>query len=201
MSKHHKLSGNVHRKIWKKHNGDIPKGYHIHHIDGNPYNNDITNLICLPPSEHAEIHKNSFTKWASIGGKMGGEKCKEQKIGWFSATPEERKQRSEKAVKSRNTAVFSQLRYEEYKSGKRKHWTKFYTQEQVSEMISKGDPGKSTRGKKAWNKDKKMILKDPEKAKANKSIAALNRKKFMCECCGKEFDAGNLKKHVKAKSK
>jgi len=44
------------RKIYEEHNGPIPKGFHIHHIDGNSDNNDPSNLICLSPQEHYDIH-------------------------------------------------------------------------------------------------------------------------------------------------
>ena len=31
------------------------KGWDVHHLDGNPYNNDISNLVCLP--EHCHMVK------------------------------------------------------------------------------------------------------------------------------------------------
>jgi len=34
----------------------IPKGYHIHHVDGNGLNNDITNLRLMKASEHLKMH-------------------------------------------------------------------------------------------------------------------------------------------------
>jgi len=35
---------NNYRKIYEQHHGiKIPKGYHIHHIDGNHNNNEILN--------------------------------------------------------------------------------------------------------------------------------------------------------------
>ncbi|ANU28444.1 HNH endonuclease signature motif containing protein [Planococcus versutus] len=46
----------LHRSIWEHHNGEIPEGYHIHHIDGNKNNNDISNLECMPAKEHAYLH-------------------------------------------------------------------------------------------------------------------------------------------------
>lgn len=51
-----------HVKVWKANNGIIPKdemgrSYEIHHIDGNPKNNSIDNLMCLSISDHYEIHK------------------------------------------------------------------------------------------------------------------------------------------------
>lgn len=44
------------RKIWETIYGPIPKGYEIHHIDGNRMNNDIENLRCVSIEEHYEIH-------------------------------------------------------------------------------------------------------------------------------------------------
>lgn len=45
------------RKIWEEHNGQkIPKGHHIHHIDGNKKNNSPENLQCCSPEEHWLIH-------------------------------------------------------------------------------------------------------------------------------------------------
>lgn len=46
-----------HRTIWENHWGQkIPAGHHIHHIDGNKLNNDISNLLCVSILEHAMIH-------------------------------------------------------------------------------------------------------------------------------------------------
>lgn len=44
------------RQIWETHNGPIPEGYHIHHIDGDFRNNNILNLACLSPREHTQLH-------------------------------------------------------------------------------------------------------------------------------------------------
>lgn len=46
----------LHREIWKDHHGAIPEGHHIHHKDGNPLNNDIANLECLPAFDHLSAH-------------------------------------------------------------------------------------------------------------------------------------------------
>lgn len=71
MSKKHK--NNYYRKIYEKHHGKISKGYHIHHKDGNPLNNDINNLEAMPPEEHNKLHEGDFVLWASKGGKKGNE--------------------------------------------------------------------------------------------------------------------------------
>jgi len=46
----------LHRAIWEHHNGPIPSGHHIHHIDGDPTNNDINNLECVSPRDHINLH-------------------------------------------------------------------------------------------------------------------------------------------------
>lgn len=46
----------LHRYIWQKYNGEIPKGFDIHHIDKNKDNNDISNLQLLTITEHQKIH-------------------------------------------------------------------------------------------------------------------------------------------------
>jgi hypothetical protein len=74
MMKRRKTS---HRHVWKTHNGSIPKdndgrSFEIHHIDGDPDNNDITNLIALTIHEHYEIHywQEDWGACAAIGARM-----------------------------------------------------------------------------------------------------------------------------------
>jgi len=43
----------LHRDIWESVNGKIPKGYDIHHKDGDRTNNHIDNLELYSKSEHA----------------------------------------------------------------------------------------------------------------------------------------------------
>lgn len=55
----------LHRDIWIFHNGSIPKGFDIDHIDGNCLNNSIDNLQCLTKAEHMKKHSESrdYSKW------------------------------------------------------------------------------------------------------------------------------------------
>lgn len=46
----------LHREIWRDHHGEIPDGHVIHHKDGDTDNNDVENLECLTPQEHAARH-------------------------------------------------------------------------------------------------------------------------------------------------
>jgi len=46
----------LHRDVWISHNGEIPPGHHVHHIDGDTLNNDISNLECVNSSDHFKKH-------------------------------------------------------------------------------------------------------------------------------------------------
>lgn len=46
----------LHRAIWVEKNGPIPPGHHIHHKDGDTFNNKIENLECISASEHLSEH-------------------------------------------------------------------------------------------------------------------------------------------------
>jgi len=56
------ISSLVHRWVWKKHTGKDPKPrYHIHHKDGNKYNNDFDNLEEIQGEEHYAKHRKGRT--------------------------------------------------------------------------------------------------------------------------------------------
>jgi len=46
----------LHVQIWKDNYGEIPKGYIIHHKDGNADNNGLSNLECITEKEHKARH-------------------------------------------------------------------------------------------------------------------------------------------------
>ena len=46
----------MHWDVWEYHNGKRKKGFHIHHIDENPHNNDIGNLEEIEASKHLSAH-------------------------------------------------------------------------------------------------------------------------------------------------
>lgn len=54
----------LHRAVWEHHNGPIPSGHHIHHVDGDPGNNSIENLECVTPDQHAARHPLSAKRLA-----------------------------------------------------------------------------------------------------------------------------------------
>lgn len=57
---------------------EIPRGWHVHHCDGNPQNNDFENLVLLTAGDHARLHrylegvttisKESTLEWVEVHG-------------------------------------------------------------------------------------------------------------------------------------
>lgn len=49
----------LHVYIWEKHNGVIPKGFQVHHVDRNKDNNEIENLVLLSKADHLKQHAST----------------------------------------------------------------------------------------------------------------------------------------------
>jgi hypothetical protein len=47
----------LHHVVWTENNGPIPPDHDIHHKDFDKTNNHPSNLVCLTPSEHAQVHQ------------------------------------------------------------------------------------------------------------------------------------------------
>ena len=52
----------LHVYVWTKANGAVPKGFHVHHIDGNKYHNELSNLCIIEGREHVIEHAKHFTE-------------------------------------------------------------------------------------------------------------------------------------------
>lgn len=46
----------AHIWVWKTNYGDIPKGYHVHHINGDRVDNRIQNLQLMSSEDHIALH-------------------------------------------------------------------------------------------------------------------------------------------------
>ena len=49
----------LHRVVWEDNFGEIPNGFHIHHIDGNKDNNEISNLEMINAHDHLSNHSKA----------------------------------------------------------------------------------------------------------------------------------------------
>lgn len=59
----------LHRLIYENVHGEIPKGYVIHHKNGDKTDNCILNLEALPASEHSSIHNaGQNNHWYGVTG-------------------------------------------------------------------------------------------------------------------------------------
>ena len=63
----------LHVYVWEKVNGKKPKGFDIHHIDGDKKNYQIENLLLVTPSEHFRIHAG----WVKTDGEWSHKPCKD----------------------------------------------------------------------------------------------------------------------------
>lgn len=76
----------LHRYIYQKYNGEIPKGYDIHHIDKNKDNNEIENLQLLERNMHKQKHAKDITKeQREFYRKNMNEKARPKAIEWHQS--------------------------------------------------------------------------------------------------------------------
>ena len=52
----------LHVYVWEYHNGAIPEGYHVHHIDHDKSNNEIENLQLLSKEDHLKHHARNMSE-------------------------------------------------------------------------------------------------------------------------------------------
>lgn len=60
----------LHRYVWMKYHGEIPKGFQVHHKDGNKLNWNIDNLEMICASEHQRMHAFKNELGRNNKGKM-----------------------------------------------------------------------------------------------------------------------------------
>ena len=79
---HHRHIFGVHTVVAMKYMPDFEKGCVVHHIDGNPHNNILSNLRIYSRSEHSKLHNLGNTTLAKYIKKFGpsnkGKKMSEQ---------------------------------------------------------------------------------------------------------------------------
>lgn len=51
----------LHRAVYALYNGEIPEGYHVHHVDHDKSNNEPENLIAISSKDHMRLHGLELT--------------------------------------------------------------------------------------------------------------------------------------------
>ena len=76
----------LHRVVWEYYNCPIPRGYHVHHIDHDKGNNDISNLRLMTAKEHREKHGSELSE-AEIEWKRNNfsENARPKAIEWHGS--------------------------------------------------------------------------------------------------------------------
>ena len=62
----------MHRYVWEQANGSIPAKMLVHHIDGDEFNNALSNLELMSYTDHKRLHMG----WTREGGEWYAKPCK-----------------------------------------------------------------------------------------------------------------------------
>lgn len=172
----------IYRLIYEQHFGPIPcdtEGlpYDIHHIDGNRKNNDISNLKAVSLQEHYDIHESQ--------GDIGA--CRAIRLRMKNGL-------TDKQILSE---LSSKRARERVRNGTH-HW--LGPEFQKRRMEEGTHPFIGLAKKRVAEGTHNFLGGDIQKMKLENGTHNF-QKKYVCECCGREFNAGNLKQHLKSMNK
>ena len=155
----------LHRYVYICEVGNIPPGYHIHHIDFNKDNNDASNLVALSEHDHLKLH----------GDKAAEERYEELILNLdINARPKASEWHSSEAG-----IAWHKEQYEKYKD--KLHEKKMHICECCGTSFEAVDNGKnrfcSNKCKSKWRRD-----------------SGIDNETRICEHCGKEFVVNKYRK-------
>ena len=52
----------LHNYMWRPRVGEVQKGFHVHHVNGDKCNNEVSNLAVVSASEHARRHASNMSE-------------------------------------------------------------------------------------------------------------------------------------------
>lgn len=169
--------GNPHRKSWEKHyNQKIPKGWHIHHIDGNPKNNNPENLMCVSKHVHWCIHL--------LQGDISYDFIRHS---WSNESRKKASITHKQKIKNGNHSTAFRKGHKPTKGFAGKSHTK-ETLKILSEQ-RRGDKNVSCRPEIKELRKQKLLTNNPAKrwdVRQKMKNAAAARSAVMCPHCGKE---------------
>jgi len=102
----------LHQYIYEKEKGVILKGYHVHHIDKNKDNNDISNLELLSSSEHSRKHSHFKDNPESYKRQIEHlEKIRPKEVYKWSQEPDLEKREKHRAAHIAAMALIEPVKY------------------------------------------------------------------------------------------
>jgi hypothetical protein len=135
---HHKMA--VHRWVWEQANGPLPKGWVVHHLDGNTKNNALSNLQSMSKQEHTKIHKRF-----SVYNKERLGKTNEEYFG-----PEKAKEIHDKQSEKMKGRVYTEERNRRVSEGLKGHGVSDETRAKMA-ASAKARWAKATEAMNRWN--------------------------------------------------
>ena len=113
ISTNRKINGKrwLHQYTYEKEKGAIPEGYHIHHIDKNKDNNDISNLELKNPIEHGHGHtyKDNPERYKKQIEHLN--RIRPKKVYKWSQEPDLQKRERHRAAHKRAMALIPPVKY------------------------------------------------------------------------------------------
>ena len=177
------------RKMWEEFHGcDIPQGWHIHHLDGDSHNNDISNLLACSVEEHAKLHTDMNQPWcANWILKGSGDMSGKNHFNW-----------------GKTKLNYLPLMVASEKTSGQNHYTRrvgfIVSEEMAKSRKSHSDrmsgEGNSFFGKRHTEDSKQKLRRENRDPEGLKKVSDQQKlKSHTCEDCNKKFNAGNYTKH------
>lgn len=186
---HYRVTANVHRDIWEYYNGEIPDGYHIHHVDEDKNNNAVENLQCLSKSEHQALHMQTSDRHEKRKRLFICQHCGREYVGYESGNNAfcSKQCRDESSLETRTCTVCG-------KSFKARRWEKTkYCSPQCASQARRKDKtkicvgcGKTFNARRHFGAQKYCSFECYVKSKGRKNHQDYCEER-VCVICGNRF--------------
>ena len=171
-----------HQLVWEAANGPVPKGYDIHHINGNHRDNRIENLEILTRSEHLKLHAKLRRQNIDIIDSSDPDVIKErQRQRMFAKEHKEQlsKKRKEHYLAHKEEYSKRNAKYREEHKEEIRDKKKAYYDEHREEINAKHKNYYSSHKSKIIAYQKKYFRENKEKVAAKKkAYAEKNKARF-----------------------
>ena len=157
----------LHVAVWEYHNCPAPHGYHVHHVDGNKDNNDISNLKLITASEHLKLHGRELTEEQREQRRINVVKNAVPKASEWHKTEEASRMHREMAKK-------------QWENKKPQKYVCDYCGKEYESLNNYGEEGNrfcSNACKSAWRRK-----------------SGIDNEIRVCEVCGREFSVNKYRK-------